>query len=537
MKRRSLIKISAGLFLGMAVALFCSNTGKAATQCAKIDYVDRQYWGSKYNVEKKDWERLGSPLSGDTEYYTDSPEIGTRYQVTASHGAIVTFGTAKKQEETQPDSRNEDGDDVYIFTVTSKMAKNGGSEIVTAKLGEVETKLEVEFKKAQIKKETDSMVYKAIYDLSDPACEYGKITATENGEELKKYSIRVNYAEDGFNVSDKTEDLYRRYERYTIINGEVYELNKSKCTETFSSLDEEFMEYYNNLPWDYDYNNPDVECKHDYLKTSYTKTTPEMWNQFMKPLVREGATVYVEIIENDKYTESLYYSTYQVTDTKWTVSTQGTVRTDIWKAGKIKIAKQKKAPSVKVDAVKGILSTKANMQYQYKAGKFEGGEYSEWTNASVKMPLTTVTNAAVLASGVSIRIRTAGSSKTVPSKYLTIEIPSRTAIDASKIQLEGVLTNASIKASDQDNKTKLYEYMTAQPSSTAKWTVMSNKGIILKGKKALTDGSKIYIREKGINENAKNGIKLKMPSTILEITVSGAATTWIKQDYDMSKYD
>ena len=148
-----------------------------------------------------------------------------------------------------------------------------------------------------------------------------------------------------------------------------------------------------------------------------------------------------------------------------------------------------------------------------------------------------ITSPSIVASGLSIRIRVAGTDKRIPSAYQTITIPSRAAIDLSKIQIEGVSTNASIKISDLDPLRKTYEYTTDTPGTNTVWKKIGTSGITFKGSKALSDGRKIYIREKGVNENAKKSISLKMPSTIAEITVNRAAMDWKKEVYDMTKFD
>ena len=148
-----------------------------------------------------------------------------------------------------------------------------------------------------------------------------------------------------------------------------------------------------------------------------------------------------------------------------------------------------------------------------------------------------ITSPSIVASGLSIRVRVAGTDKKVPSVYQTITIPSRAAIDLSKIKLEGISTRASIKISDFDAVKKPYEYTTDTPKASTTWKKIGKKGIPFKGKNALSNGRKIYIREKGMNANAQKSISLKMPSTIAEITVSGAAADWKKEVYDMTKFD
>lgn len=544
----------AKLFLTMLVVSYLgtmgfAQDGKAAEKCARIDYVENDRWGYQLNVETREYEVLTKPQN--LEYLTEAPVRQVFFQITASSGAIVTYGASeKKLEETTPDGTDENGEDVYRFLIPTKIAKNGGKQIVKAKLGTVETQLEVEFKTTAATPVKLVFNYKASLDLSDPKCEYGKIVLKDNGEELKRFYVSTHDGESDLFVSDTTEKYYYNQKENTLKsyimtlqeylsecinyrNNENLGIlgNEKSIIKLHSSNDKEFMEMYEALP---EYPGlPDESSKRDYfIRESFEKTTPEMWNKFMKPLVRKGSTVYCgDFMYSWETLTTKYASKYEVTDTKWTVNTRAVPVSVKFKGGKLKIAKQKTAPKIKVDAVNGTISTTGKMEYQYKLSEEEDSTYSEWTSSTTKMKLSDITSAAILASGVSIRVRTAKTQKVIPSAYTTVIIPSRASIDMDKITISGSVTNAALKATDADNTKKPYEYTTEIPSDTTKWKSLTSNGVTFKGKTALSDGSKVYVREKGVNANEKKQISIKMPSTILEITASGTAVEWVKKAY------
>ena len=60
---------------------------------------------------------------------------------------------------------------------------------MTARLGTVETKLTVEYKKAVITPSNSSIVIKGSLDTTDKKCEYGKIKTESEGKELTEYRL------------------------------------------------------------------------------------------------------------------------------------------------------------------------------------------------------------------------------------------------------------------------------------------------------------------------------------------------------------
>ena len=96
--------------------------GHAKEQCARIDYVENEDWGRMYSLEdagnhpgepysltEREYlklpqekqvlyrQREGILPKVTEKYQTEALERGTYFQVTASHGAVVTFGTKENK--------------------------------------------------------------------------------------------------------------------------------------------------------------------------------------------------------------------------------------------------------------------------------------------------------------------------------------------------------------------------------------------------------------------------------------------------------
>ena len=122
--RKKLRWLAAALFAGAVSMMAVPVAGHAKEQCARIDYVENEDWGRVYSLEdagahpgepkeltEEEYYKLPGekcrlystdgkegtrPLAGK-KYRTEATEKGTHFQVTASHGAVVTFGTKENK--------------------------------------------------------------------------------------------------------------------------------------------------------------------------------------------------------------------------------------------------------------------------------------------------------------------------------------------------------------------------------------------------------------------------------------------------------
>lgn len=437
---------------------------------------------SAEDADGKKGARLEYGLYGDKWGSGETEQRETSYQkyfkVFASPGAIVTYKEGKKEIATEYDAKNEDGDEVYYF----KLPKRGDKEItVKFEDGSPEVKLKATVdapQKGTTTTETVS-VKQAKYDPKAEGYEYGNITATVDGlpSEYEGDNDFVAY------VADSTTDKE--------MWGNILEI------------------YYHPLKMDTD----DVKNR-----------DKEEMNAFLKPLLREGATVILEPSRgegNYGYKDS-YYKISSITSTELKVNLVTDTYKYKMKTAKVKIAKQKNPPKVKVDAVKGTIGISDKMEYRFRKYDENGklGKADAWTAGTKGMKLSAVSGGSIVSGGV-IEVRLAKTSKALYSKSLNITIPSQSVIDTTKIKWDGVTTNGSLTISDWNKDTKPYEYTASAPSDSTKWITVKG-GKITFTKKKPASGT-IYIREKGINENTVKKLELKLPSTIASATVSGSS--------------
>lgn len=435
---------------------------------------------------KKVWvEDDDHPKGGyyDSVVDKDAPIKGTGeyFSVIASSGSVVTYKEGKTTVSAEPDYTNDDyyyegydrndyyyeNVDEYIFKLPKK-----GERVINVSYNGKETatlKISADSPKKNPAVKTEITCKKAKYVPNAEGYAYGNITADTEGT---------------------TSGAIHAY---------VLDVEGDK-------------DYYMNS-----------FCRGDASDIGKEDDKSEM-NDFIQPLLREGATVVVAPYSYDydsdysrnSTNKDVYYtvSTYTATELK-VAKTTDTYKFKC-KVAKVKIPKLKNPPKVKVDAVKGTIKLTAKMEYRFKRYEEDGtlGSFSEWADGKAKMSINDVSTASITCGGI-IEVRTKATSKALYSKTASITLPSQQAIDVSKIAGDGVITGGSINASG-------YEYTTSDPKSGgAKWTAIKDAGIKFTAKKPAASGNKYYIREKGVNE--KGDTKLKMPSEIAVFTVSGSS--------------
>lgn len=486
--------------------------GRAGAYRYNNNYYDNYY---KFEQQKKSYE----------EYF----------RVVVPSGATVTYKEGKNMVAAECEGSNKDtNEDYYYF----KLPKKGEKEICV-KQGSEEVKLKaVVGSQKGVTKTVAAM--QAKYEPNAEGYEYGRITASVDGVPSggkKIYVYRGNcdnlsgiLAEEFWgDYYGYKEYAYKYYDDSGTIDSYIPDFRAYVADTSTDEFHKDYRYYYYDAGF--------AEYYHPFnMKSEDKENDAARMNAFIKPFLREGGTVIIEPCcdvdlfrgGRDGYYsgrygtctwKDSYYDIASISDTELRVN----LVTDTYKfkAAKVKIPKQKNPPKVKVDAVKGTIGLNNSMEYRFRKYDEKGvlGAWDEWTKGTSGMKLMSVANGAVASGGI-IQVRLARTDKALYSKSLNINIPSQSAVDTAKIKWEGVTTKGSITISDWNKDTKPYEYTTTAPSDSTKWTTVK-KGKITFTKKKPAAGT-IYIREKGINENTKKKLELKLPSAIASATVSGS---------------
>lgn len=429
---------------------------------------------------------------------------GIKYIVAASRGAIVTCQVGKKKPvELIPDDSDENGDtDYYYF----EMPLTESSHTITAKLGKDETVLSI---KADYKKET-AKAPKPKYSVEE-GFDYGRIVAS-GMYEIDFGSVWYHNAETGIDCDNYFKD-------------QSMQCGKDDLETYFMLLEGNSDEVKNAWKWTMSH----------FVKNGGTLTVKPAYEELQRYYNDENRLIESTLIASvyeGVYGKATGISFQKETNAWGDICYEPVYGKDItvsWldvkvKEAKVRIPAQKAAPTVKVDAVKGTLTTKSNQEISVRSNAKEGEAYSEWTTAGAKMKLSDITCNNGILSGASIRIRTKATGKTIASRYTTIEIPVQTQLKPDGFTMTGTTTNAAIKIADFDKAKNPYEYTTSAPSDSTKWTPVKNGEIKFTAKKPFQ--GIIYIRQKGVNENTKKGLDLKLPSSYVTVKLDGATLKW-----------
>ena len=195
----------------------------------------------------------------------------------------------------------------------------------------------------------------------------------------------------------------------------------------------------------------------------------------------------------------------------------------------VSISKYSSAPSVKLNILKLTVNTKATMEW---TDSLDG----TWKQCDKNMTLEELAKEVFLTSGGSsasskiLYFRVAATEKKPCSQIMVMTVPAQKAGPAV-----GTSSGSEVSYSYENNKlilnfkdasaTKPYEYCivpsgTEFKTSTARWkTVKSAKNVVLTAKAA--SKATIYVRYKGLNENAKKNIELTLPSAYTSFVANG----------------
>lgn len=475
------------LLIGVLLASGVS-VGQAA-DCARFsDIAYKYHLDTNHNMEYE-----SSDASGMEEYYAaksggdiESPLF--TYTVEVSAGAIVTCQiNNKKAVVLNPDEEDTENEvDYYNFCIN----KPGVAHKITAKLGDDETTLTFQVEKPK----TETVGIKnAKYDPTQGS--YGIITADNKvfrcyagNDSIAVRNQKVCQHNYDWNKELTKEEELERWKLFlasAVKRGKTITLVPAVSSISYASVGNEKVFNYGSV--------------FSLRSGLYLKYSGAEYREYF-----DGSRWHYEFVYGKDITASLYELRV--------------------KQAKIKIPAQKNAPKIKVDAIKGTLSTTSAQEYAVRSEASETAEFSEWTDASKKMTFSQISCPNGILSGASIRIRTKATPKSLSSRYTTIVIPAQTMLDASTITAKGTVTDASISIGKFDKTTNPYEYTTTKPSDSSKWISVSSNTLSFKGKKSFP--GTIYLREKGIKENTKKSLSLKLPSSYVTITYDTASQTW-----------
>ena len=500
MKNKHLLQIF--IVLLWIVAIWKTTEIAQAADCAKFYSID----GIDNIVVNAD-----DPVSDDIEgykgyrgyclYETDMRDI--EYTVEVSRGAIVTYQIGKNKPQELAHEESYGLSDFYTF----KMPVTDQVNKITAQLGDNKTVLTL---RSQYKKEVVKAV-KPKYCV-EPGFDYGRIVADGlyyiDFFPLNYYNTDKDIYCDNCFKGKEMQSWNRSREYVSLLDGSSDEV-KMAWKWLFAHLIKngytvKVMPAYEKKQRFYD----DFDDEHMIEQTEIERLYDGLYGK-------------VQGITFEEYKRDDWGSHYRMLYSKDITVSWLDVKV---KEAKVRIPAQKPAPTVKVDAVKGTLTTKSNQEISVRSNAKEGEAYSEWTTAGAKMKLGDITCNNGILSGASIRIRTKATGKTIASRYTTIEIPAQTQLQPDGFTMTGTTTDAAIKIADFDKVKNPYEYTTSAPSDSTKWTPVKNGEIKFTAKKPFQ--GTIYIRQKGVNENTKKGLTLKLPSSYVTVKLDGTTLKW-----------
>ncbi len=201
----------------------------------------------------------------------------------------------------------------------------------------------------------------------------------------------------------------------------------------------------------------------------------------------------------------------------------------------VKIPAKRTAPNIKVNIKKLIVNTTTKQQWVTTTGSIAGVSDTEWQACTKTMDLATIAADAIEGkSEKTLYFRTSATSTNCESKVATVKVPARATEPTSPVAIsQSAPTSSKGKAKAKVMFTNVpsesYEYViikngTALNEKTAAWKTIKTAKTITFTESSLPAGSVIYVRVKGVNENVKKGIALKLPSKYTSITVPAYPT-------------
>lgn len=191
----------------------------------------------------------------------------------------------------------------------------------------------------------------------------------------------------------------------------------------------------------------------------------------------------------------------------------------------ITLAKRANAPSVKVNANKLMLNTTLSMEYFSE-------KINAWVECDKSMTIEDIAPSTLFRNGsksVTLQIRTAATANKTYSKTTYIKINGQagapTVGDNSKDVSYYYQNGKLMLQFNNASKTDVYSYAIVKPGSTfnettTAFTIMNTTKAKAISSTTAPEGSTIYIRKQGINENTTKGIELVLASEVNSFKVS-----------------
>lgn len=494
------------------------------------DHVDskysflEEYIKMTYNKTWADYTRLEN----------EEKQGGTFVTVSVRKGAKVSYfldKRAKLEIESTPDiyagQKNVEDKDItqdrdwYFFFVSyENIIKKGGQLLVRVTAGEETRDLKVVFNKPVKKKIKwkGKIKGKLVYPENS---RYGQVDLTLNGSKVRfatgeTYKVLDNFESYEIKREDVRSGIKLKFSTKDIVVG------TGTATKNY---------YLVELDSD----------THQIMHMSIGKEVKDTNARF-----RLGD--YTSKTGKSRWTEH-FVSVASYDKTNWTINST------IWdinmamKVIKVRIPAQKKAPTVKINAVKGKVSISDKREYCVKADPFPDEStldfetredfYEKWIDGKKDFLISDIKDssgsAIDLTKGVVLKVRTKGTTKKLPSLSRVIIIPAQQTLDPSKVTVEGVVTKCSIKISDANGTKNPYEYTTETPTADTRWKKITTT--TKKLSKSAVNGTEpvIYVRQRAVNEDTRKKISLRVASTIVAFTYDPSTGKWTGKAWSPEK--
>lgn len=469
-----------------------------------------------------------------TRLENEDKQGGTFVTVSVKKGAKVSYFVDKKSKleiETTPDiyagqksvvdkDLTQDRDWYFFFVSYDNIIKKGGQLLVRVTYGEETQDLKVVFNKPVKKKIRwkGKIKGKLVYPESS---RYGQVELTLNGSKVKfatgeTYKVMDNFESYEVKREDVRNGIKLKFSTKDIVVG------TGTATKT----------YYR------------IAGDSDGVSVAHEKTGNEVKNTEAR--FRLGD--YTSKTGKSRWTEH-FVSVASYDNTNWTINSTLWDINMAMKTIKVRIPAQKKAPVVKINAVRGKVSISDKREYCIKADPFPDEStldfetrddfYETWVSGKKDFLISDINDpngsAIDLTKGVVLKVRTKGTTKKLPSLSRVIVIPPQQTLDPSKVTVEGVVTKCSIKISDANGTKNPYEYTTETPTANTKWRKITTT--TKKLSKSAVNGTTpvIYVRQRALNEDTRKKISLRVASTIVAFTYDPSTGKWTGEAFSPEK--
>lgn len=196
----------------------------------------------------------------------------------------------------------------------------------------------------------------------------------------------------------------------------------------------------------------------------------------------------------------------------------------------IALTKRANAPSVTVNASKLTLNTTTKMEYYNEEAK-------AWIDCDKSMSVEDIAPSTLFKNGaksVTLQIRTAATSSKTYSKtaYITINGQANApSISGKSSEVSYYYENNKLcLVFNKASKTDIYSYCIVKPDADdfdvtkANWKLVKDTKVKKLSQSVAPEGSVIYIRKQGINENVDKGISLVLSSKEAQLFIDYPST-------------